>query len=63
MSDRIHELGAVVTRVPEPNELPDLVARVARLWAEIHAADPELADELARKLPETVITQDRVARD
>lgn len=56
MSGRIHGLGAIVTRVPEPEELPDLVARVARLWAEIHAADPELADELARRLPDTEVT-------
>lgn len=56
MTDRIHELGAVVTRIPAPDELPDLVARVARLWAEIHAADPELAAELARRLPDTDVT-------
>lgn len=57
MTDRIHALGATVTRVPEAHELPDLVARVARLWAEIHAADPELAAELARRLPAMEITR------
>lgn len=51
MHDRIHGLGATVLNVPSPDELPTLVGRVARLWAEIHEADRELALELARKLP------------
>jgi hypothetical protein len=37
--------------VPTQDELPDLVARIVRLWAELHEADPALARELARKLP------------
>jgi hypothetical protein len=40
-----------VFRVPEKAELPDLIARIVRLWAELHEADPALARELARKLP------------
>lgn len=56
MNDRITNLGAIVTRIPEQGNLPDLVARVTRLWAEIHAANPELALELARKLPEAEIS-------
>jgi len=28
-----------------------LVARIARLWAELHEADRDLALEVARKLP------------
>lgn len=51
MSDRIERLGATVWRRPNKDELPDAVARVARLWAEIYEADRELALELARKLP------------
>lgn len=51
MSDRIERLGATVWRVPNKDELPDAVARVARLWAELHEADRELALELARKMP------------
>lgn len=50
-ADRIPELGAVVIAVPAPSELPTLVARIARLWAELHEADRDLALELARKLP------------
>ncbi|MBK8246275.1 MAG: hypothetical protein IPK85_02530 [Gemmatimonadetes bacterium] len=49
--DRIDKLGATVWRVPDKGDLPDAIARVARLWAEIHEADRELALELARKLP------------
>jgi hypothetical protein len=49
--DRIDRLGATVLRVPAANEPPELTARVARLWAEIHEADRELALEIARKLP------------
>lgn len=51
MVDRIHRLGTMVFQVPEPQDFPDLVARIARLWAELHEADPEMALELARKLP------------
>jgi hypothetical protein len=43
-------LGATVQRVPPHEELPDLVARITRLWGELHLADPDLAKELARKL-------------
>ena len=57
MPDRIDALGATVLVVPTRDQLPDLVARVARLWAEIHEADPELALELARKLPTTEISR------
>lgn len=53
--DRIDRLGATVFKVPSPDDLPDMVARVARLWAEIHEADPELALEVARKLPDMEI--------
>lgn len=51
MTDRIHQLGTMVFQVPEPKDFPDLVARIARLWAELHEADAALALELARKLP------------
>lgn len=55
MADRIHGLGATVMTVPRVEDLPALISRVARLWAEIHAADPDLALELARKLPKMEI--------
>lgn len=45
------ELGATVFKVPEPGEIPALVARIARLWAELHEADRELALAVARSLP------------
>lgn len=48
---RIHNLGANVFRVPDKSEIPDLVARIVRLWAELHEADAALAYELAEKLP------------
>jgi hypothetical protein len=51
MTDRIPALGAMVFHVPEPKDFPELVARIGRLWAELHEADPALALELARKLP------------
>lgn len=51
MGDRIERLGATVWKIPAKDDLPDAIARVARLWAEIHEADQELAVELARKLP------------
>ncbi len=47
---RVH-LGAAVSRVPPPEEIPALVARIARLWAELHEADPDLARTVARSLP------------
>jgi len=37
--------------VPPREELPDLIARITRLWGELHLADPDLAKELVRKLP------------
>lgn len=55
MTDRIQKLGATVFTVPSREQLPDLVARVARLWAEIHEADSALALEIARKLPDMEI--------
>jgi hypothetical protein len=55
MSNIISALGAVVLTVPEPDELPTLVSRIARLWAELYEANPEMALELARKLPEMEI--------
>ena len=56
-TDRIPSLGAVVIHVPSPPELPTLIARIARLWAELHEADRELALELARKLPGVEISR------
>jgi hypothetical protein len=50
-SERIHSLGATVYRVPPRGELPDLIAQITRLWGALHLADPDLAQELARKLP------------
>jgi hypothetical protein len=50
-SERIQSLGATVHRVPPREELPDLIAQITRLWGELHLADPDLAQELARKLP------------
>lgn len=55
VTDRIQRLGATVFRVPAAEELPALVSKVARLWAEIHEADAALAEELARALPEMEI--------
>jgi hypothetical protein len=55
--DRLHDLGANVIRVPERSELPELVARIVRLWAELHEADAPLARELARKLPNARINR------
>jgi hypothetical protein len=50
-------LGATVMAVPTPDTLPELVARIVRLWAELHEADRQLALELARKLPDAEITR------
>lgn len=55
--ERIGDLGATVFAVPAREDIPALVARIARLWAELHEADPELALELARKLPTVRITR------
>lgn len=56
--DRLTALGATVVRVPPRDEWPALVARITRLWAELHEADPALARELARKLPRAEIRRD-----
>jgi hypothetical protein len=45
------QLGATVLRVPAADELPNLIARIARLWAELHEANPALALTVARALP------------
>ena len=55
--DRLQGLGATVLKVPEPDDIPTLVARIVRLWAELHEADPALARELARKLPAAQIAR------
>ena len=55
MADKIKQLGAAVLRVPKTEELPELISRIARLWAEIHEADRELALEILRKLPDMKI--------
>ncbi len=54
-SERIQSLGATVYRVPPREELPDLIAEITRLCGELHLADPDLAQELARKLRTTEI--------
>lgn len=56
MRHRLITLGATVDTVPEPSELPNLVAAVARCWASIHLADPDLARELLRRLPKMEIS-------
>jgi len=55
MNDRIPRLGATVLKVPAADDLPDLIARIARLWAELHEANRDLAIELAAKLPKMEI--------
>jgi hypothetical protein len=57
VADRIAHLAATVFAVPPPDDLPTLIGRIARLWAELHEADRDLALELARKLPETEISR------
>lgn len=57
MADRITTLGATIFDIPAPDDVPTLIGRIARLWAELHEYDPELALELARKLPNTKITR------
>ena len=52
---RIQRLGAAVLAVPLPDEFPNRIAQIARLWAELHEADPDLANELAWRLPDTEI--------
>jgi hypothetical protein len=49
--ERIQTLGATVHRVPPREELPNLIAQITRLWGELQLADPDLAEELAHKLP------------
>jgi hypothetical protein len=49
--DRIQNLGAMVAKIPDRADWPNLIARIARMWAELHEADQALARELARKLP------------
>ena len=57
MTDRIGPLGARVAVVPELRDVPELVARIVRLWAELHEFDPALARVLAAKLPSTRISR------
>lgn len=57
MPDRLGDLGAMVAQVPAREDIPALIARIARLWAELHEADAPLALELARKLPKARITR------
>jgi hypothetical protein len=52
------QLGATVLKVPEPGEIPALVARIARLWAELHEADPNLARAVARSLKDMEIKRE-----
>lgn len=59
MRDRIPALGASVYQLPEAKDLPLLVARITRLWAELHEADAALALELAAKLPLMRISRER----
>lgn len=55
MADRIQGLGVTVLKVPSADEIQTLVPKIARLWAELHEADPALAAELLRKLPKMEI--------
>lgn len=48
---RLKEIGANVWKTPEMEELPGLISRVARLWAEISEADRDLALQIAAMLP------------
>lgn len=50
-TDRIGKLEATVVAIPRAGDAPELVARIARLWAELHEYDRNLAIELANKLP------------
>jgi len=51
------QLAATVFKVPEPGEIPALVARIARLWAELHEADRDLALAVARSLSRMEISR------
>lgn len=57
MPERIGRLGATIFRKPTPEEIPDLVAKITRLWGELKTADIELAMELAQKLPDAEIIE------
>ena len=57
MPDRIGRLGAAVFSVPSREDFGQHISHITRLWAELYEADPELALELARKLPETEISR------
>lgn len=61
MVDRIKGLGATifVDEMPSRNEIPTLVAKITRHWAELLELDRELALELARKLPDAKIIKAR----
>lgn len=48
---RLKEIGANVWKTPETEELPGLISRVTRLWAEISEADRDLALQIAVMLP------------
>ncbi|WP_105415224.1 hypothetical protein [Neorhizobium sp. T25_27] len=48
---RSKEIGANVWKTPEIEELPGLISRVTRLWAEISEADRDLALQVASMLP------------
>ena len=51
----IGQLWVVGIEVPQPEELPALIARIARLWAGLHEANPDLAHTLLAHLPKTKI--------
>ncbi len=44
-NERIKELGANVSKIPNPEEISILVPRIIRMWAELHEADRDLALE------------------
>lgn len=54
--DRIEALGATLLLPLESRPIETRIAEIARLWAELHEIDPDLALELARKLPTTQIS-------
>ena len=50
-TDQLRTLGAPVFETPAPSAIPDLVARIARLWAELHEADNGMDGwQMARRL-------------
>lgn len=53
-------LGATVFEIPDVNAVPNLIARIARLWAELHEYDRDLALSVARALPHMEIERDAV---